>query len=173
MKVNLIKDKSSAFSVNWIEMAVIGVLGVVLITVAIYFYSMYSYNLSLQNQINNLDTEINELNIKVAEYRKLENMVEELQDVEEKMESLEYIWNTAVIEQGYVVPESTMLTYLEVNSQNEISLNGLADDNKKVLQFMNNLNISPIYKQIKIRRLTQDEDSDFELNAIVIEEGDK
>ncbi len=171
MKVNLIKESSQTYSINWIEVLIVLTLVLFMLGIGFHYYVLYSQNMVLETDVRNLGNQLNNLRIRVVQYNKLKNKVNELERIKEKMDTLRYVWDDAIIEQGYVIPENVMLSNLTIEKFN-LSLTGRANDNQKVLELIKNMKLSPQYKDVKIISLNQANDANFSLQAVIVETGD-
>lgn len=167
MKVNLLKETNNNYSINWLE--IIAVICVVLFfgVIGFNYYNLYSETSFLRAEIENLDSQLNNINLKLVEYRKLENKVEELEVLKENLDERRYVWNDAVIEQGYVIPHNTMLYSLEIE-ENRLFITGRGANNQQILELISNMKNSPIFHEVKLINLNQNYDTEFTIQAIVI-----
>ncbi|NLM96286.1 MAG: PilN domain-containing protein [Halanaerobiaceae bacterium] len=173
MRVNLLKERMKDITINWIEIAtVIGVIFFVIALVCHYYFFLLAKANALDSEIRSLNNQINTLLVKVQEYNALKAKVDRLEEIKAKMDKLQYIWLDVVMEQGYVSPSNLMLERMDIQN-NILSLTGLAANNQKVLDLINNMKLSPMYDEIKIIRVTQDEDSAFDLEAVIATETDE
>lgn len=170
MRVNLLKERIEVYSINWKEIATI--IGVILVLLGmIVYYILLSMEIGvLKSDIRNLDGQINNLMIRVTEYNRLKAEVEELEKIKEKRASLRYVWAEAIVEQGYVIPTQTMLTNLDILDDN-ITINGIAVNNQKVLDLISNMKVSPVYDDVNIVSLfSQSDYTNFTIEAVIVEE---
>ena len=173
MKVNLLKERQKAYTINWIEIAVIISVVLFIMAMGVHYYFLYTSSKVLEADLYALDNQIHVLLRRVAEYNRLKAEVEELEAIKEKMDKLKYVWADAIVELGYVIPERTMVNTLHIADYN-MRLNGFAAGNQKVLDFIDNMNKSPVYKDIEIINITQTHDVNYNIVAVIeTEEGEQ
>ncbi|MFP4017188.1 MAG: PilN domain-containing protein [Halanaerobiales bacterium] len=171
MKVNLLKERNQVYQINWKEIAIVITVSLFIISLGIYYFILFQESSYLQNEVNSLDSQVMSLNIKVAEYNQLKNKVEELEDIEEEMLALKYYWDLALIEKGYIIPANTMINNMEIEDKS-ISLNGRALTNQAVLTLIDNMELSPIFDEVDLINLSRNDDSQFNIEAILVGEGE-
>ena len=173
MKVNLLKERQKAYTINWIEIAVIISVVLFIMAMGVHYYFLYTSSKVLEADLYALDNQIHVLLRRVAEYNRLKAEVEELEALKEAMDKFKYVWAEAIIELGYVIPEQTMVNTLQIEDYN-MRLNGFASQNQKVLDFIDNMNESPVYKDIELIDLTQIQDVNYNIIAVIeCEEGEE
>lgn len=171
MKVNLLKERNQIYQINWKEISIVIIVSLLIISLGVYYFLLYQESSYLNNEVDRLDSEIIALNRRVAEYNQLEDRVEELEGIEEEMLALKYYWDLALIEKGYIIPANTMLNQMEIQDR-EISLNGRALTNQAVLTLIENLELSPIFDEINLVNLSRNDDSYFNIEAVLVGEGE-
>lgn len=173
MKVNLLKERQKVYSINWIEILVIISVVVSIVLMGVHYYFLYMDKELLEADINYLDNQLNILSVRVAEYNRLKAEVEELEAIKEKMDQLKYVWADALIELGFVIPEKALVNTLQIE-ETDLRLNGLALDNQRVLELVDNMNQSPVYHDVKIINLSQSNDVNYNISALLAaEEGEE
>ncbi|MEJ6950065.1 PilN domain-containing protein [Natronospora cellulosivora (SeqCode)] len=171
MRVNLVKERNKAYQINWKEVAIVIGVSIVLIALGIYYFMLVQDSRYLQQDINNLDNQINNVLVRVAEYNRLDRKVEELENIKEQMEAYKYVWDLALIEKGYVIPNNTMLLNLQIEDRN-ISINGRAASNQLILTLIDNMETSPVYDDVTLINLTRNDDTQFNIEAVITGEAD-
>ncbi len=172
MKVNLLKERNQAYSINWMEIVIIITVALFIMGVGIHYYYLYTDSMLLKADVDNLYNQETKLRIEVIKFNKLQDKVEELTRIKEKMDTLKYLWDGAIIEQGYIIPNKVMLGTLSLE-ENTLKLLGRADTNQKVLDYISNMKLSPFYGKVTIKDLqTQANDAIFTLETVIVEEGD-
>ena len=171
MKVNLIKERNKAYQINWKEIAIVITVSLFIISLGVYYFILYQESNFLQNEINQLDNQLISLNRRVTEFNQLEAKVEDLEAIEEELLALRYNWDLVLIEKGYIIPSNTMLHSLEL-LDGEISINGRANINQSVLNLLTNMELSPFFEEVILNHLSRTEDSNFNISAIVVREGE-
>lgn len=169
MKVNLLKKRSQAYSINWMKIGIVITVVLFILGIGLYHYLLSTESIVLKTENINLDKHLKNLRIRVAEYNKLKNKVEELENIKEKMISYNYFWDKVILELGYVIPTETMLNNFEIENSS-LSLYGIAENNQKVLDMIDNMNLSPIYDDVKLIEIIQDNDVIFKIEAKIIDE---
>ncbi|MFP4662177.1 MAG: PilN domain-containing protein [Halanaerobiales bacterium] len=173
MKVNLLKERNKAYSVNWMEISVVLLVVLLIAGVGIHYFTLYNQKSLLDTEVENLNTRALSLKIKVAEYNRLKAKVEELTRIKEKMDTLKYDWDRAIIEQGYVVPGQVMLKDLTLDGSN-LTLQGRAANNQRILDLIEYMKLSSVYEDVSLQDLqTEDSDIVFTIDALIAEEGDQ
>ncbi len=171
MKVNLLKDESSTFSVQWNEVIDVLIVIIFIVGLASHYYLLYSDRALLQSNLQSLNNQISNYKVKVAEYNRFKDDVEKLESIKDNINRLQYHWNLAVEEQGYVVPDKLMFKSVDI-VDNKLNLNGRALNNEKVLKLINNMKLSPFYQDVTLINVSQNDDVQFRVEAVISGEDD-
>lgn len=174
MKVNLLKERNQAYSINWMEIIVIIVVVLFVIGTGVHYFTLYNQRSILEDEVVSLNSQVATLRIKVAEYNKLKERVEELTRIKEKMDTLKYVWDKAIIEQGYVNPGQVMIDNLNIEG-NHLEINGKSASNQRILDLIDYMKVSPIYSNVSLKDVqAEGDDSTFQVDALIVdEEGDQ
>ncbi len=171
MRVNLIKEEVGTFSVQWKEVIDILLLIIFIVSLASHYYLLYSDRALLQNNLQSLNNQISNYKVKVAEYNRLKADVEKLESIKNNINKLKYNWGQAVEEQGYVAPDKLMFKTVQIVA-NKLSIEGRSLNNENVLKLINNMKLSPIYQEVTLINVAQNDDLQFKVDAVISGEDD-
>lgn len=172
MRVNLLEEKKQSSAINWGETIFIISLLIFIAVLGLNYYFLYNGQKSLKTEVNRLDRQLVKLSISLNEYHSLEKRVKELEEIEAKMAALRYVWNDIIREQGYLIPQKTMLETMEIEGD-ILQLFGRAENNLRVLELINNMKLSPFFKGVKLLNLRENNDVEFRIQALVNRESDQ
>jgi len=171
MRVNLLKERNKAYTINWIEITIIITIILCLASIGIFILVQNNKITVKENEIASLENQIRILTVRVNEYNELKAKVEMLEEIKAKMDTLEYVWDDILLELGYVIPSQTMINRMALTDKT-IAINGLAIDNQKVLDLLENMKLSPLYSDVKLVDIVHINDANYNITAeIVLEEG--
>ena len=169
MRVNLAQEEQLDISFSWLRVAGIVVVCVILAAIAVDYYML---NLDERGFNEDLDT----IEEEIEHYQPLRMRAERLTDEIGEMEDyfdravVEYYWDRAVREIGYIVPESTLVEYLNIE-EDEMEFGGITADSLRLLNLIHNLEESDAYGEIRLDEMSKQEQVNFVFDAVMLEEG--
>ena len=160
IKVNLLPFRAERKKENIRQQVSIFVLSIIFV-----LFSMYYYNVSLNNKISAYNVKIENINNEIAKYNKI---VEEVKDIENRLDILNK--KTNVIKNlelnrkepvrlldmmtSMVIPKRMWFTRLEAKEE-VVTIKGFSLDNKTVADFMTRLEDSKLFDSINLTTLKQ------------------
>lgn len=171
MRVNLLTETKRDFSINWLEICIITIVILIVVLLGWQYYSNQNKINLLKQEITNLDSQLNIAMAKKNEYLELQSKITELEKKKQELAALTYYWDQAVKEMGYVIPDQAVLKFMQLND-NLLSASGLAVDTREVLKLVNNMKKSPVYDDIKLIKIEDQGEINFQLEARLVGEGD-
>ncbi|MSP39110.1 MAG: hypothetical protein EXR70_11520 [Deltaproteobacteria bacterium] len=159
IKINLLPFKQLAAEVNRRREIIIGgtvlACGIVAI-IAVHIYQMFQLN-SLETELATLRNELQTLNVKVKEVGDLQNKIKDLRGKNKIIADLNKKKSGPVLVMenlAQATPATLWLTELKETGGN-VTLNGLAIDNKTVADFISGLEASKHFKTVELVETTQ------------------
>ncbi|MFW5795294.1 MAG: PilN domain-containing protein [Bacillota bacterium] len=157
--INLIEEDKKIFITKIIVLIII-ILVFVLIT------GLYS---NKKNQLVELDKEIIKIEEMLKKYRlHVEENQNHQREAVLKVKKPDKRWGESIIELGYVVPKGIRISICNYDGK-KLKLNGVAANKSTVMKFVENLNYSPVYTNVRTISLDSEEklDSDEKLNFVI------
>ena len=161
IKVNLLPFRAERKKENIRQQVSIFVLSIIFV-----LFSMYYYNVSLNNKISAYNVKIENINNEIAKYNKI---VKEVKDIERRLGILNT--KTSVIKNlelnrkepvrlldtmtFMVIPKRMWFTSLYAKKE-IVTIKGFALDNKTVADFMTRLEGSKLFDSVNLRNLKQE-----------------
>lgn len=159
IKINLLPFKQLAAEVNRRREIIIGgtvlACGIVAI-IAVHIFQMFQLN-SLETELATLRNELQTLNVKVKELGELQNKNKDLRGKNKIIADLNKKKSGPVLVMenlAQATPATLWLTELKETGGN-VTLNGLAIDNKTVGDFISGLEASKHFKTVELVETTQ------------------
>lgn len=160
IKVNLLPFRAERKKENIRQQVSMFVLSIIFV-----LFSMYYYNVSLNNKISAYNVKIENINNEIAKYNEI---VEEVKDIENRLDILNK--KTNVIKNlelnrkepvrlldmmtSMVIPKRMWFTRLEAKEE-VVTIKGFSLDNKTVADFMTRLEDSKLFDSINLTTLKQ------------------
>jgi Tfp pilus assembly protein PilN len=169
MKVNFLSKPWNS-KVRWMESIAL-ILFIFIIIIFSINYILYNNMIhSLKEEINNIEIKLNTIIPEQNKYlilqKKIKVLEKEIEDYKQQLKIAELINDL-----GYIVPEGSVLSSLELD-RCKIIISGIADNNSCLLQLIDNMKNSPYYVDVELQKMTQDEEINFQIQAMVSERGD-
>ena len=160
IKVNLLPFRAERKKENIRQQVSIFVLSIIFV-----LFSMYYYNVSLNNKISDYNVKIENINNEIAKYNKI---VKEVKDIEKKLAVLNKKTNVIKTLEltrkepvrlldtmtSMVMQKRMWFTRLEAK-ETTVTIKGFALDNKTVADFMTRLENSTLFDSINLTTLKQ------------------
>lgn len=160
IKVNLLPFRAERKKENVRQQVSIFTLSIIFV-----FFSMYYYNVSLNNKISACNIKIKNINREIAKYNKI---IKEVTDIENRLDILNK--KTSVIKTlelnrkepvrlldmmtSMIIPKRMWFTRLEAKEE-VVTIKGFSLDNKTVADFMTRLEDSKFFDSIDLTTLKQ------------------
>ncbi|MFW6386456.1 MAG: PilN domain-containing protein [Bacillota bacterium] len=169
MRVNLAQEEKIDLSFSWIRTLGIIVVCVVLLGVGVDYYFHYAEKSSLENELNTIEEE---LQVYEPRRNKAENLEQEISVMEEELDRtfMDYYWDIALEEIGYLVPESTMVEYMNIEEE-ELEFGGITSRSGHLLSLIDNLEVSDKYQDVDLIEVSKQDEVNFEFEALLSEGG--
>ena len=166
IKVNLLPFRTARKKENIRQQVSIFLLSIIFVAL-----SMYSYNISLNNKINEYNVKIENIKNEVAKYDKI---VKEIADIKNKLGVLNK--KTSIIKNlglnrkepvrlldtmtFTVIPKRMWFTNLEAKEK-IVTIKGIALDNKTVADFMTRLEYSKLFVSVNLTTIKQPKNNKY------------
>jgi len=166
IKVNLLPFRTARKKENIRQQVSIFLLSIIFVAL-----SMYSYNISLNNKINEYNVKIENIKNEVAKYDKI---VKEIADIKNKLSVLNK--KTSIIKNlglnrkepvrlldtmtFTVIPKRMWFTNLEAKEK-IVTIKGIALDNKTVADFMTRLEDSKLFVSVNLTTIKQPKNNKY------------
>ena len=166
IKVNLLPFRTARKKENIRQQVSIFLLSIIFVAL-----SMYSYNISLNNKINEYNVKIENIKNEVAKYDKI---VKEIADIKNKLGVLNK--KTSIIKNlglnrkepvrlldtmtFTVIPKRMWFTNLEAKEK-IVTIKGIALDNKTVADFMTRLENSKLFVSVNLTTIKQPKNNKY------------
>lgn len=166
IKVNLLPFRTARKKENIRQQVSIFLLSIIFVAL-----SMYSYNISLNNKINEYNVKIENIKNEVAKYDKI---VKEIADIKNKLGVLNK--KTSIIKNlglnrkepvrlldtmtFTVIPKRMWFTNLEAKEK-IVTIKGIALDNKTVADFMTRLEDSKLFVSVNLTTIKQPKNNKY------------
>ncbi|MFW6386963.1 MAG: PilN domain-containing protein [Bacillota bacterium] len=169
MRVNLAQEEKIDFSFSWLRTAGIIIICAVLLGIGVDFYMFNAEKRGLEGELANIEEEM-----KVYEPRRsqAENLEREISLMEEELDRtfMDYYWDVALEEIGYLVPESTMVEYMNIEEE-ELEFGGITSRSEHLLTLIDNLEVSDNYQNTVLQEVSKQDDVNFVFEALLSEGG--
>ena len=171
MKVNLLEEKNPSIEVNWNEVFITLLVIIFILTLSGHFYVLYRQKTILQNQVNTLNNKIDYFQPRVNRHHELTNKIEKLKKIE-NITWQRFMLSNALDDLSYTVPQKLTLESILIED-GLINMSGFARDNENIVTFVNNLKLSPYFKNVSLNQLKSGKDITFKLETNIISKGGK
>lgn len=166
MRVNLLAEHKRVYSINWAEVLLI-ILVILLVLVLGLNYYLSSRQLAvIKTEVKNLDRQLAMILPQKKECLQLQEKIIVLEALGKEIKAARYYWDKVILDYGYVVPEKTMLQFLQIEN-NSVSLGGIAASNDQVIELIKRMQESPFFNVVQIRQLVEQGEVNFRINAVV------
>lgn len=166
MRINLLSDKKPIYTINWFRVLILIMLCIFLTIFGIIYYILASSLSILMDEVNQLEKQFDVLMPRHKKYVALKRKVIKLQKLEKEYTVGKSLLVEIVKEQGYLVPESIKLEYLEVDNDHFI-LEGVATNNQDIIKLVANLKDSPHFYQVQLQQVSCQDKLKFNIAALV------
>ncbi len=171
MRVNLLGEQQSIYSIDWPKIIIIVILIIALLVFASHYLLLKNrYDLS-KIEAEQYQQQLQILAEKKQQYQLLSKRVNTLEEYKTAVAQADYYWDDVVLELGYLTPERVRLINVEVDDRLMI-LQGIGEDNQRILALMSNLIASRYFTEAKIIKLVQQEELSFVIEAVIKEQWD-
>lgn len=171
MRVNLLGEQQSIYSIDWPKIIIIVILIIALLVLASHYLLLKNrYDLS-KIEAEQYRQQLQILAEKKQQYQLLSKRVNTLEEYKTAVAQADYYWDDVVLELGYLTPERVRLINVEVDDRLMI-LQGIGEDNQRILALMSNLIASRYFTEAKIIKLVQQEELSFVIEAVIKEQWD-
>lgn len=171
MRVNLLGEQQSIYSIDWPKIIIIVILIIALLVLASHYLLLKNrYDLS-KIEAEQYQQQLQILAEKKQQYQLLSKRVNTLEEYKTAVAQADYYWDDVVLELGYLTPERVRLINVEVDNRLMI-LQGIGEDNQRILALMSNLIASRYFTEAKIIKLVQQEELSFVIEAVIKEQWD-
>jgi Tfp pilus assembly protein PilN len=170
MRVNLAKRETGIFSLNWIRVGVTLLIIILLAGIAYNYYYLNQQQDILNQEIESLNQQLRVLNPKKEEFLNLRSQVSQMEQEVERIEG-KYIWAYITQETGFVIPEDVELNSFSISGE-QLQVSGNANNTELLINYINNMNESPYFENVTLQNYVNQEEIQFNIDAIVTREGD-
>lgn len=170
MRVNLAKRETGIFSLNWIRVGVTLLIIILVAGIAYNYYFLTTKKETLNQNIESLDQQLRVLNPKKEEFLNLRSQVSQMQQEVERIEG-KYIWAYITQETGFVIPEDVELNSFSISGE-QLQVSGNANNTELLINYINNMNESPYFENVTLQNYVNQEEIQFNIDAVVTREGD-